>query len=196
MSGPALGCGTMRHVRLRCYDDDALPAEAAGPSVFLAGPTRRALDGVASLTPWRMRAVELFRGSGFAGTLVIPEFRERTFADAVAKRFGGSPSEVPGMKSTSCGVLAWETAGIERASVVLFWMPFALSDDDASLPGFTTRAEVSRELVRDPSRLVLGMPEGSLSSSHIRFHAHAAGLAVHSTLEETVAAALRRMAGA
>ena len=185
----------MHAMRLHWYDDDALAAHHAAPSVFLAGPTRRALDDVPRLTPWRARAVELFRSGGFDGTLVVPEFRERTFAAAVQERFGGAPTCVPGMKATSCGVLAWETAGIEHASVVLFWMPFSLGDDDASLPGFTTRAEVSRELARDPSRVVLGMPEGALSSSHIRFHAHAAGLVVYPTLEDTVASTLRHLTG-
>jgi hypothetical protein len=75
-------------------------------------------------------------------------------------------------------------------------MPFviAAADDPASLPGFTTRAEVSRELARDPRRVVLGMPRGALSGGHIRFHAHRAGVAVATTLEDTLAAALARLA--
>jgi len=60
--GPALGlrgrCGTIHAMRLHWYDDDALAAHHAAPSVFLAGPTRRALDDVPRLTPWRARAVE------------------------------------------------------------------------------------------------------------------------------------------
>jgi hypothetical protein len=40
--------------------------------------------------------------------------------------------------------------------------------------------------------VVLGIPAGALSSSHIRFHAHHAGLRVHESLEDTVAAALAR----
>jgi hypothetical protein len=61
---------------------------------------------------------------------------------------------------------------------VLFWMPFAITADDgdpASLPGFTTRAEVSRELARASHRIVLGMPPGAFSSSHIRYHAQRRG---------------------
>jgi hypothetical protein len=101
------------------------------------------------------------------------------------------------MRPVSHGVLRWETAGIEHASVVLFWMPFRIAgeDDPASLPGFTTRAEVSRELARDPARVVLGMPPGALSGGHIRFHAHRAGVPIAGTLEETLAAALARLGG-
>jgi len=71
-----------------------------------------------------------------------------------------------------------ELVGIERATIVLFWMPFRITadTDPASLPGFTTRAEVSRELQRAPERLVLGMPADAFSSGHIRYHAHHAGL--------------------
>ena len=96
---------------------------------------------------------------------------------------------------TTYNILRWETAGIERSSVVLFWMPFfiAAEDDPASLPGFTTRAEVSRELARAPERIVLGMPGGALSSGHIRYHAHLRGVRIHETLEQTVAAALARL---
>ena len=51
-----------------------------------------------------------------------------------------------------------------------------------SVPWFTTRAEVSRELVRSPGRVVLGIPPGALASGHIRYHAHYDGVPVHATL--------------
>ncbi len=74
-------------------------------------------------------------------------------------------------------------------------MPFVIAAeaDPASLPGFTTRAEVSRELARDPHRIVLGMPPtGVVSGGHIRYHAHLQGVPIHDTLEEAVRAALER----
>jgi hypothetical protein len=75
-------------------------------------------------------------------------------------------------------------------------MPFAIGadGDPDSLPGFTTRAEVSRELARAPGRIVLGMPAGALSSGHIRYHAHRGGVSIHDTLAATVDAALARLA--
>ena len=169
--------------------DDVLDALAA-PSIFLAGPTSST-----TRTRWRLDALDALAARGFAGTVVIPEFRARAFAEAAPVRFGGATCPAPGMRAVSYNILAWETAGIERASVVLFWMPFALAaaHDPASLPGFTTRAEVSRELARDPSRVVLGMPASALSSSHIRFHAHHAGVAIHPTLGATIDAALAKV---
>jgi hypothetical protein len=75
-------------------------------------------------------------------------------------------------------------------------MPFVIAaeDDPESLPGFTTRAEVSRELARAPDRIVLGMPAGAFSSGHIRYHAHRGGVPIHETLAATIDAALARLA--
>lgn len=174
------------------YDDDLdqqLPT--AGASIFLAGPTARGIQR----TPWRQLALSLLAAQGFQGVVLLPEFRDAPFDEAAPRVFGRGQSPVPGMRVTTYNILRWETTGIERSSVVLFWMPFILAaeDDPASLPGFTTRAEVSRELARAPERIVLGMPGGALSSGHIRYHAHLGGVRIHETLEQTVAAALARM---
>jgi hypothetical protein len=124
--------------------------------------------------------------------VVIPEFEARRFEDAAALDFGQPPSPTPSMRATSYNILDWETTGIERASLVLFWMPFSIANEHTPdwLPGFTTRSEVSRELMRCPERLVLGMPDAVYGASHIRYHAHQAKVAVHPTLDETLTAAL------
>lgn len=172
------------------YDDhplDVLLAEAPR-SIFLAGPTsHRALR-----TPWRGEALSLLERRGFSGAVVVPEFRSAPFAEVVADRFGRGESPVPHMRGTSYEIVDWETCGIERTTAVLFWMPFriGLEEDPDSLPGFTTRAEVSRELARAPHRIALGMPLGALSGSHIRYHAFRGGVQIHEILEETVDAAL------
>lgn len=172
------------------YDDAALQDLLRGRrSIFLAGPTSRGVPR----TAWRARALDLLKD--FDGTVVLPEFRDGLFAERVKLVFGTGTSPVPGMRVASHNVLHWETRGIELSTVALFWMPFVIraETDPESLPGFTTRAEVSRELQRDPKRIVLGMPASNvLSSSHIRFHAHHAGLRVHETLEETVQAAMEK----
>jgi hypothetical protein len=173
------------------YDDQPLaPLLAAGPSIFLAGPT--ALHGA---TPWRRDALTFLEARRFTGAAVIPEFRDCSFKEGAPRCFGHCTSPVPSMQGTSYGILDWETCGIECSTVVLFWMPFrvGLEEDPTSLPGFTTRAEVSRELVRSPARIVLGMPPGATSSSHIRYHAFHSGVPIHATLEETVEAVLSRV---
>ncbi|MGZ3423198.1 MAG: hypothetical protein ACXWUG_04825 [Polyangiales bacterium] len=173
----------------RFYDDDV--AECALPaSIFLAGPTSR---GVLR-TRWRAEALEWLTARGFAGTVLLPEFRDSLFDQRAPQVFGSPASPVPGMRAISHNILRWETTGIERATVVLFWMPFCIGaeDDPESLPGFTTRAEVARELARDPRRVVLGMPDGALSGAHIRYHAHHAGVPIQKTLHATLSAALSR----
>jgi hypothetical protein len=172
------------------FYDDVLDDASCPQSIFLAGPTAQAVR-----TAWRQDAVALLDARGFAGTVIIPEFRDGRFEEHVERRFGSPASTVPGMRAASCNILKWETTGIESATIVLFWMPFALAAQGsaASLPGFTTRAEVSRELARDPSRIVLGMPPVAISGGHIRFHAHHAGVAIAETLEATVDAALTRV---
>ena len=178
-------------MRTYFYDDPVLDAPLPA-SVFLAGPTANGIPR----TPWRAEALALLAARGFTGTAILPEIRDGLFAERAPVIFAAPPSAIPGMRDTSHNILRWETAGIEHAAVVLFWMPFAIAaaDDPASLPGFTTRAEVSRELARDPSRLVLGMPPGALSASHIRYHAHHHEVPIATTLAETVDAALARLA--
>jgi hypothetical protein len=172
------------------FYDDVLPHGPIASSIFLAGPTSGRVR-----TTWRIEALAQLEARGFTGTAIIPEFRDGSFAELAPKRFGEPASPVPGMRATSFNILTWETTGIENATVALFWMPFAIAhvDDPASLPGFTTRAEVSRELARDPARIVLGMPASALSGSHIRYHAHHAGVPIATTLEETIDAALTKL---
>lgn len=168
-------------MRLRFYDDAPTPAV---PSIFLAGPTAR----TGTRTPWRAEAVRLIEAAGFTGEVVLPEFRDRPFAHAFFD--DGQPSTIPGMKRHSQRILEWETGCIDGATVLLAWMPFTISDDDASLPGFTTRAEVARAIAMRRPKLQLGMPKGAVSGGHLRFHAHHAGLAITETLPDCVARAI------
>ena len=171
------------------YDDHLSTALLTDgrPSIFLAGPTSADYR-----TRWRLEALRLLEDRGFSGMVIIPEFRDRLFCEAAADRFADDDCPVPGMRPASYNILDWETTGIEGVRCVMFWMPFATAGRDASdsLPGFTTRAEVSRELVRAPHRIVLGMPLGAFSSGHIRYHAHRSGVPIYETLKATVNAAL------
>jgi hypothetical protein len=165
-------------MQLRWYDDPPTPRT---PSIFLAGPTARAGG-----TPWRREVVRLC--AAFDVELVLPEFRDGVFRREAFD--DGLTSTTPGMQRASERILAWETACIDAATVLLVWMPFVINDGDDSLPGFTTRAEVSRAIAQHRPRLALGMPSGALSGGHIRYHAHRAQLPISTRLEECVAAAL------
>ena len=170
------------------YDEESLEArlKEARHSIFLAGPTSTSVPR----TPWREEALELLKS--FDGLVVLPEFQEFVFADGVRTRYCHGDCPVPNLAVEYFNVLHWETVGIEQCSAVMFWMPFDIGDpeDPLSLPGFTTRCEVARELTRDASRIVLGMPSKVLSDNYIRFHAHRHGVTIHDTLEDTVKAAV------
>jgi hypothetical protein len=177
------------------FYDDLAPSAPIPRSIFLAGPIA---NGICR-TPWRAQVLDYLTIQGFMGTVILPEFRAGLFAELAPGRFRTDEVPTPsGMRTTSYNILDWETAGIELSTLVLFWMPFCLAEpgNPTSLPGFTTRAEVSREVARSPWRVVLGMPQGALSSSHIRYHAYREGLPIWPTLKQTIDVALARLATA
>lgn len=99
-------------------------------SVFMAGPTPRTniLE-----TSWRPGAVELFKKFNFSGNILLPEPKDGIWA--------GFEQQV-----------AWELEGLEKADVVMFWVPRELPD----MPGFTTNVEFGM-LVKS-GRCVYGRP--------------------------------------
>jgi hypothetical protein len=105
----------VRPTDARFYDDGL---DRLGLSIFLAGPTAKG-----TRTRWRIEAMQ----AAFAGTWIVPEFRDEPFETAARRRFARDRSPAPGMKPVSYGILEWETTGIERATVVMFWMPFAIA---------------------------------------------------------------------
>ena len=48
------------------------------PIIFLAGPTVR--GNQPHLTSWRFEAIEEFKKQGFDGTLIVPEFNNKTIS--------------------------------------------------------------------------------------------------------------------
>ena len=100
------------------------------PSIFLAGPPPRRPD----VPSWRPEALELLRGLGFAGTVLVPERRDWS------ARFDYTDQ------------VEWEYAGLERCSAVAFSVPRDLE----RLPGFTTNVEFGR--YAGSGRCVYGRP--------------------------------------
>jgi hypothetical protein len=141
----------------------------AGPSVFLAGPTPRAGDGVPS---WRPAAVEAIRAAWMGGPLTVltPESRGGVRAEHYDDQF------------------EWETAARASASVVLFWIPRDLE----TMPGFTTNVEFGFD-VAARRRVVLGAPTDCPNPERNRYLVHLANAnsaPVRGTLADTVATAI------
>lgn len=167
------------------YYDDTLKQEPIPESIFLAGPTAR--DN--ARTAWRQYVIDRMSWRDWNGTLIIPEFlspAEARFEERFGPPGNESATAMTGIRPISYNILEWETTGIHYATAVLFWMPFNATD----LRGLTTRAEVARETQRDPSRIVLGMPDDAISGGHIKFHAYRAGLRVVPTLDSTIGYAI------
>ncbi|MFJ3283285.1 nucleoside 2-deoxyribosyltransferase domain-containing protein [Streptomyces halstedii] len=145
------------------------PLPAAGPSVFLAGPTPR-LGGDAE--SWRPDAItELARQWDGRGTLTIltPESRGGIRAAHYDDQVG------------------WETKARASAEAILFWIPRCLE----TMPGFTTNVEFG--LDASTGKAILGCPPDCPNPERNRYLIYVArqhGVPVCETLPETVAAAL------
>jgi hypothetical protein len=127
-----------------------LPAHPL-PIIFLAGPTVR--GNQPHLTSWRLAAIEEFQNQHFPGTLVIPEFTEKTESDKV-----------------KLWIPKWEFAGLCIADVILFWIPRT-----RELIGLTTNHEHGYWLARSPEKLVYGRPDDSYRNTYLdlMWHLHA-----------------------
>lgn len=134
-------------------------------SVFLAGPTPRSAD-VAS---WRPEALELLKKHGLAdATIFVPENPGKPMADYDDQ-------------------VGWESEALNRADVVLFWVP----RDLATMPAFTTNVEFG--MWCKSGKVVFGAPPEAPKNRYLVTHAGANGIPVASTLEATVAEAVRRI---
>lgn len=135
------------------------------PSIFLAGPTPRN-DIVQS---WRMDAIRLLNEWGFKGQLLIPErhnwTRDFDYLDQVE----------------------WEHAGLERATIIAFWVP----SDPTNLPALTTRVEFGGYVKSNPDRCVYGRPKDSYRTRYLdwwynKYTQRSPHRTLETTLEETV----------
>lgn len=143
------------------YAQSALPTRCLA-SIFLAGPTPRD----ARTPSWRPEALALLAARGFAGTVFVPEPEDGAFRDDYDAQ------------------VAWETAALDRADCVLFWIP----RDLAAMPALTTNDEWGH--LKDSGRVVLGAPPEAAKVRYQRWWAERLGVAARDTLADTIDAAL------
>ena len=108
------------------------------PSLFLAGPTPRSSE----VPSWRPQALEVLRGLGFPGTVLVPERRDWS------ARFDYLDQ------------VEWEFKGLEAATVLVFWVPRRLPQ----LLGLTTNVEFGRYVAS--GRCLYGRSDGA---AHTRY---------------------------
>ena len=132
-------------------------------SIFLAGPAPRR----AEVRSWRPDAVEVLRGLGFAGTVLVPEPRDWS------------------AKFSYLDQVEWEYAGLEGCSVIAFWVP----RDMQVFPGFTTNVEFGRYV--GSGRCVYGRPENAPHTKYLDWlYKKVTGRAPEAGLAATMAAAV------
>lgn len=143
-------------------------AESPKRSLFLAGPSPRGNGEY----DWRKDACAVLSRIGFDGTVYIPLPRDGIFRG----------------NYDHAAQIEWELEHLEKASVIAFWIPRNLK----TLPGFTTNVEFGR--FSRSGRAVLGYPHSATKMRYLHYIANLDGVQVHHTLEETLVAAIEKIA--
>lgn len=115
----------------------------SGPTIFLAGCTVR--GNQQHLVSWRFEAVNLFRKNKFDGTLVIPEFEDKTASDKY--RY-----DLP----------LWEFEGLRKCDCVMFWIPRS-----RELIGLTSNCEWGYWLAREREKVIYGRPDDAYRMAYL-----------------------------
>lgn len=147
-----------------------------GPIIFLAGPTVR--GNQQHLTSWRFACIEEFQKQKFDGSLIIPEFANKTESD-----------------KGKDWIVSWEFNGLKRADCIIFWIPRT-----RELIGLTTNFELGYWLNRSPEKIVYGRPTDAYRIRYLDvmwredfFERGCRTPLIHNSLEETVEAAIEKV---
>lgn len=143
------------------YAGEKFPTSYA-KSIFLAGPTPREK----SVQSWRPLALEILKAQGYDGVVFVPENFD-----------GKSPIYYNAQ-------VEWENEGLNRADVILFWIPRELP----TMPAFTTNVEFGEWF--KSGKIVLGFPKSALHTEYLGYKAKIHNAPCANTLEETIALAL------
>ena len=153
-------------VQVRFYEDEL---GDLGESIYLAGPTAT-LSGE-PIAPWRDECISFLARTSWTGTVIVPAFRGR-------RSLGGRL------------VITWEREAMERASVILFWIPRT-----PDLVGLTTNVEFGYWAAHHRAKLVYGRPEDAYACLYLDMlwketAKDPTQAVIHRSLADTAAAAL------
>lgn len=122
--------------------DQAILTE--GPTIFLGGPTVR--GNQQHLTSWRIEATDLFAARGFNGTLIVPEWVDKTATD----------------KGWETILVPWEFMGLELADCIMFWIPRT-----RELIALTTNHEFGYWLAKEREKMIYGRPDDAYRMGYL-----------------------------
>lgn len=132
-------------------------------SLYLAGPSPRD----AHQPDWRADAVAWLAAANFDGVVFVPLARD-------------------GVRPAYADQMAWEQSAINRSDQIVFWIPRT-----REMLGLTTNVEFGAAI--HTGRVVLGAPADALSTRYLSMLAEREHVPTHTTLEETLSAACRRV---
>lgn len=135
------------------YAREDFPASCTS-SVFLAGPTPRSSE----VESWRPQALE-FLADLDIDVVLIPEDRSGEFRGEYVDQ------------------VEWEEEALNRADVILFWIPRDLD----TMPAFTSNVEFG--VWARSGKVVYGRPDDSPKNRYLDHYAEKYGHGIHSTLE-------------
>jgi hypothetical protein len=130
---------------------------------FLVGPTPRS-EGVMS---WRPKVLKMINQSSFNGTILIPEFKSK---DGFTKNFAYDKQ------------IEWELSAMEKADKIIFWIDRHLPN----MPTFTTNTEFGYWVAKQPSKIILGIPESSEKCDYIKYLAIENNIVIHETFDKII----------
>src|SRR3989338_9913848 len=143
------------------YTGEPFPKKVS-KSMFLAGPTPRSKD----VKSWRVPdALDILRKLNYGGHVFVPEWRE---GPAAEKDFNYE------------GQIDWETEGLNRADIIVFWVPREL----VSMPAFTTNVEWG--IWSDSGKVVFSAPPEAPKNKYLEYKAKEFNVPCFKTLEETI----------
>lgn len=123
--------------------------------VFLAGPTPRDRH----TRSWRPSMISALNEAGFKGSVYIPEKREKIEEFSYIEQ------------------VEWEEWALERADLIIFWVPRELS----KMPAFTTNIEFGEWM--KSGKVVLGYPESAVKMKYMRHKAEVNKIPVYNTMD-------------
>jgi 8-oxo-dGTP pyrophosphatase MutT (NUDIX family) len=146
------------------YSDQNLPTETV-KSIFLAGPTPRSGD----VDTWRGEAVEVLKSLNYDGIVFIPEPSTGEF------------------KHSYDDQVEWELAALNRADIIVFWVPRELKN----FPAFTTNVEFGTWITS--GKVAFGYPPEAEKMRYLEYLAKLNNVESHSTLKETLKEAVDKI---
>lgn len=144
------------------YAQEPLPTKVK-KTIFLAGPSPRTDEDLS----WRPEALRLLELLKYDGHVFSPEPRDGKFQDYT-------------------GQIEWETAALERADVILFWIPRT-----KMMPGLTTNVEWG--VWMKSGKVILSSPDGAESMRYLKHLAVKYGIPSFDSLPMATLAAIDKL---